>query len=60
MLINTINLKLAEMLYLKETFIDLKYLIAEIGIANAYDNKGKYRWNAPYSKALIESVAKEI
>lgn len=60
MLINTINLKLAEMLYLEETFIDLKYLIAEIGIANAYDNKGKYRWNAPYSKALIESVAKEI
>lgn len=42
------------------SFIDLKRLIAEVGIPNAYDSKGKYRWNAPYSKALIESAVKEI
>ena len=42
------------------SFIDLKLLIAETGISNAFDNKGKYRWNAPYSKILIESAVKEI
>lgn len=41
-------------------FIDLKHLIAEVGISNAYDRKGKYRWNAPYSKALVEAAVKEI
>ena len=40
--------------------IDLKRLIAEVGISNAYDAKSKYRWNAPYSKALIESAVREI
>lgn len=40
--------------------IDLKRLIAEVGISNAYDAKSKYRWNAPYSKVLIESAVKEI
>lgn len=41
-------------------FIDLKHLIAEVGISNAYDSKSKYRWNAPYSKILIEAAVKEI
>jgi FkbH-like protein len=42
------------------TFIDLKHIIAEVGVHNAYDSKGKYRWNAPYSKNLIEVAVKEI
>ena len=42
------------------TFVDLKLLIAEIGIYNAFDNREKYRWNAPYSKNLIEVAVKEI
>lgn len=41
-------------------FIDLKSLIAKVGIANAYNPKSKYRWNAPYSKALVETSVKEI
>lgn len=41
-------------------FIDLNRIIAEIGLLNAYDDKSKYRWNAPYSKLLIEKVVKEI
>ena len=41
-------------------FIDLKSLIAKVGIANAYNPKSKYRWNAPYSKALVETAVKEI
>lgn len=41
-------------------YIDLNRIIAEIGMTNAYDNRNKYRWNAPYSKLLIEQVVKEI
>ena len=41
-------------------FIDLKSLIAKVGSKKAYDLKGKYRWNAPYSKALIEIAVNEI
>ena len=59
-LIDKVNIKLAEYLYNRAKFIDSKRLIAEVGIANAYDTKAKYRWNAPYSKSLIESAVKEI
>ena len=40
--------------------IDLKHLIAKIGIKDSYSIKGKYRWNAPYSKELIWSMADEV
>lgn len=43
-----------------DLFVDLKRLIASIGIKNAYDAKGKYRWNAPYSKELINLMADEV
>ena len=59
-LIDKINIMLADLSETKAAFIDLKSLIAEIGISNAYNSKGKYRWNAPYSKILIENVAQEI
>lgn len=42
------------------SFIDLKSLIARVGIDNAYNLKGKYRWNAPYSKILINVAVCEI
>ena len=58
--IDKTNIKLSEMLHNHVIFIDLKQIIAKIGIVNAYNPKGKYRWNAPYSKPLIESVVKEI
>lgn len=41
-------------------YIDMKRLIAYIGIENAYDNKNKYRWNSPYSQAMIEQICNEI
>lgn len=44
----------------EDVFIDFKRLIAGVGIQNSYDIKGKYRWNAPYSKALIEMMAAEV
>ena len=59
-LIDKVNIKLAEYLYDRVKFVDSKRLIAEVGIANAYDSKAKYRWNAPYSKILIEAAVKEI
>ena len=43
-----------------DLFVDLKRMIASIGIKNAYDSKGKYRWNAPYSKELINLMADEV
>lgn len=41
-------------------FIDLKRLIAEVGIIYSYDSKGKYRWNAPYSQKLVNTAVDEI
>jgi fkbH domain len=59
-LVDKINIELSSTLKNNVSFIDLKRLIAEVGIVNAYDPKGKYRWNAPYSKALIEAAIKEL
>ena len=55
-----LNLTLRDALSNQVSFINLKHMIAEVGISNAYDLKGKYRWNAPYSKKLIEVAVKEI
>ena len=43
-----------------DVYIDLKHLIAGIGINSAYSRKGKYRWNAPYSKYLMALMADEV
>lgn len=58
-LIDKLNLTLNDMLK-EDTFIDFKRLIATVGIKKAYDIKGKYRWNSPYSKELIALIANEI
>lgn len=58
-LIDTINLQLIELLE-EKVYIDLKQLIARVGILNAYDRKGKYRWNAPYSKETIYLMVEEV
>jgi hypothetical protein len=59
-LVDKINIALSDALKDNVSFINLKRLIAEIGVANAYDPKGKYRWSAPYSKALLEIAVSEI
>lgn len=58
--VDKLNVTLRNTLSDQVSFIDLKHLMAEVGISNAYDLKGKYRWNAPYSKVLIETAVKEI
>lgn len=55
-----LNLALRDALGDQVSCVDLKHLIAKVGVSNAYDRKGKYRWNAPYSKILIETAVKEI
>ena len=59
-LVNRINIKLYDNFNESIFLIDLKRLISNIGIINSYSHKNKYRWNAPYSKALIEIAIKEI
>lgn len=59
-LADKLNRKICDTLGKQVSFIDLKHLIAEVGISNAYNLKGKYRWNAPYSKVLVEMSIKEI
>lgn len=58
--VDKLNFTLKDTLGEQVLFIDLKHLIAGVGIINAYDRKGKYRWNAPYSKILIEAAVNEI
>ena len=58
--VNKLNLALKDTLGDQALFIDLKHMIAKVGISNAYDVNGKYRWNAPYSKILIQAAVKEI
>lgn len=57
--VDQLNLALNNMLK-EDTFIDFKRLIATVGIKNAYDTKGKYRWNSPYTKELIYLMADEV
>lgn len=59
-LVDRINLSLREMLVGEDVMIDLKRLIAKVGVEDAYVSKGKYRWNAPYSNNIVFAVAEEI
>lgn len=58
-LIDIVNLSLSEILT-DDVFVDFKKLIALCGICNSYNIKGKYRWNAPYSKELIKQMSDEV
>lgn len=58
-LVDKVNQAIREMMR-DDVFVDLKCLIAKIGISNSFSIKGKYRWNAPYSKKLVELMADEV
>lgn len=58
-LVDEINLKMVSLLT-NEVFLDLKKLIGLVGIRNAYSVKGRYRWNAPYSRQLTMVLAEEL
>lgn len=59
-LIDEINSSVVALMQDEDAFLDMKRLIAEIGCRSAFDQKGKYRWNALYSSVLLEHAAKEI
>ena len=59
-LADTINTKLDKIFKDNVSVVDFKHIIAKVGITKAYDSRGKYRWNAPYSREVIESATKEI
>jgi len=58
--VEKINVSLQEDLSEDITFIDLKHLIADLGIGEVFSVKNKYRWNFPYSRSLAITVADEI
>ena len=59
-LIDKINARIREELDSEIVFIDIKRLIASVGVSNAYSHKNKYRWNYPYSQLLSEKIGLEI
>lgn len=59
-IVDQINIELWKKFKEDIVFVNLKQLISAVGILNTYDISNKYRWNSPYSKQLIKSVAKEI
>jgi len=58
--IDLINREISQHLQPSDVFIDFNYIIAEVGIKEAYNTKNKYRWNSPYSKELVNEISKEI
>lgn len=55
-----ININLQRSLEKQTIIIDMKRLVAVVGIRNAYDSRLKYRWNCPYSLEMIKRIADEI
>ena len=58
--VDKLNLSVQEILGNQVSFIDLKYLMTEVGLSNVYDTKSNYRWNAPYSATLIKVAINEM
>lgn len=58
-LVDKVNQAIREIMR-DDVFVDLKRLIAKIGISNSFSIKGKYRWIAPYSKKLVELMVDEV
>ncbi len=59
-LIDCVNITLNTMLDEADKYIDLKSIIAKVGIENSFDTKSKYRWNIPYSRRLLSEIAQEV
>ena len=59
-IIDRINIEYNAMLQGTSVCIDLKAIIAKIGIYKSFDNKSKYRWDTPYSRDLLSEVSRDI
>lgn len=58
-IVDKLNLKIASE-WSDILFVDFKHLIADVGISETFDLKGKYRWNAPYTKTVVKMMAEEV
>lgn len=58
-LVDRINIALSDIL-VNVCYVDLKQLIASVGISKTYNILLKSRWNAPYSKEFIIALCREI
>ena len=58
--IDTINRLMFEALGEDIVFLDLKRIIAKVGIDQAFDLRYRYRWGIPYSKKLMWAVGEAI
>ena len=59
-LADRLNISAYEVIQSTDTFIDFKRIIAEVGIKDSYNDRGKYRWNSPYTEKLINEIANEV
>lgn len=59
-IVNDVNVRLSSMFDKGDVVLDTRHLIASVGLANAYNNKNKYRWNTPYSTLMMRAIANEI
>ena len=59
-LIDRVNLEINKVIQNTDCFIDLKLVIAKVGIDYSFDLKNKHRWNLHYSKTLIQELAADI
>ena len=59
-LVDKINQAMSDVLLIEDVYIDLKRLVAEVGIFESYSIKGKYRWNSPYSKEFMARMADAV
>lgn len=60
MLVDEANLMLYKMIKSEDVYLDLKRMIADVGIKSVYNWRGKYRWNSPYTIKFIEKICEEI
>ena len=58
--VDELNWRIQEGLSGQAAFLDMRHLIASVGIGNAYSPKDRYRWGYPYSWALTRAVAAEL
>ncbi len=59
-LVDRVNAEVMRLIEKRDVFLDLKRIVARVGIAQAYSRSGKHRWHAPYAKALIGELAREV
>jgi len=59
-LVDKVNIRISEELINTDAFIDLKRIIAQTGLNDAFDIRNKYRWNMPYTKNTVLGICEEI